>query len=175
MKLHIGCGKRHIPGWVHIDLIPHEHVDIIANADSLPFDDCSADVIYASHILEHFERHRVNNVLSEWRRVLKPGGVLRVCVPDFMETVKNYIKYKDLNVVLGQLVGGQKHSDDYHKNVFDEKTMKQHLQSAGFKTSYRYDWRETEHANLDDFSQSYWPHMDKENGQNLSLNMEAIK
>ena len=45
----------------------------------------------------------------------------------------------------------------------------------GFKEVYRYDWRETEHSNIDDFSQAYIPHMDKENGELMSLNIEAIK
>jgi hypothetical protein len=39
----------------------------------------------------------------------------------------------------------------------------------------KYDWRDTEHSELDDFSQSYLPHMDKDNGKLMSLNIEAVK
>ena len=45
----------------------------------------------------------------------------------------------------------------------------------GFKDVYKYDWRQTEHSYIDDYTQSYLPHMDKENGTLLSLNVEAIK
>lgn len=46
---------------------------------------------------------------------------------------------------------------------------------AGFKDVRRYDWRQTEHKDYDDFSQAYIPHMDKENGLLISLNIEATK
>ena len=49
------------------------------------------------------------------------------------------------------------------------------LKDIGFKKVSRYDWRDTEHAYVDDFSQAYYPHMDKENGIQHSLNVEAIK
>ena len=46
---------------------------------------------------------------------------------------------------------------------------------VGFKNVERYDWRETEHAEFDDHSQAYLPHMDKENGTLISLNVECTK
>jgi hypothetical protein len=46
---------------------------------------------------------------------------------------------------------------------------------VGFKEVYLWDWRETEHSHIDDFSQAYLPHMDKENGVLMSLNIEAKK
>jgi hypothetical protein len=49
------------------------------------------------------------------------------------------------------------------------------LESAGFTDVRRYDWRETEHAHIDDYSQAYIPHMDKENGILISLNVECAK
>jgi len=47
--------------------------------------------------------------------------------------------------------------------------------SIGFKDIKRYDWRKTEHFYVDDYSQTYYPHMDKEDGKLMSLNVEAIK
>jgi len=89
LLLHVGCGDRYIKGFIHIDIRPLSHVDYVASADKLDmFSDNSADLIYACHILEHFGRHDIQKVLKEWYRVLKPNGVLRVCVPDFDATVK---------------------------------------------------------------------------------------
>ena len=53
--------------------------------------------------------------------------------------------------------------------------MKEDLNLVGFKDIKRYDWRLTEHSNVDDFSQAYLPHMEKSNGKLMSLNVEAIK
>ena len=49
------------------------------------------------------------------------------------------------------------------------------LLKAGFASVRRWDWRETEHAEIDDYSQAHLPHMDKENGRPMSLNLEAVK
>ena len=53
--------------------------------------------------------------------------------------------------------------------------LKEDLQKAGFKSVKKYDWRNTEHFYVDDYSQTYYPHMDKENGKLMSLNVEATK
>ncbi|MHB8970185.1 MAG: tetratricopeptide repeat protein, partial [Pirellulaceae bacterium] len=82
-KLHLGCGKRYIPGFFHIDLLAAPHVDLLHRVDSLPFVDNSVGLIYASHLLEHFGRNEVEGVLREWYRVLRPGGLVRLAVPDF--------------------------------------------------------------------------------------------
>ena len=49
------------------------------------------------------------------------------------------------------------------------------LKCLGIQSVKRYDWRETEHAEFDDHSQAYIPHMDKENGTLISLNIEGVK
>ena len=77
--------------------------------------------------------------------------------------------------MLGLLIGGQKDKYDYHKMIFTYKLLTETLLDIGFKEVKKYDWRNTEHANIDDYSQSYLPHMDKINGKLMSLNIEAIK
>ena len=59
--------------------------------------------------------------------------------------------------------------------IFDKKLLTKVLSEIGFSSVKEYDWRETEHSDIDDFSQAYLPHMDKENGMMMSLNLEAIK
>jgi len=178
MKLHLGCGKRYIKGFVHIDLRKMDHIDYCSPVENLDFlDDESVELIYASHVLEHFGRHEYRDVLREWYRVLKPRGILRVAVPNFDAVVQFYTeKSDDMNLILGQLVGGQKGGEfDYHNMVFSRKSLTESLLDVGFSKVLPYDWRDTEHADVDDFSQSYLPHMDKENGFLLSLNLEAFK
>ncbi len=174
--LHLGCGKRYIPEFIHVDARSFPHVDYVTSADKLGmFKDNSADLIYACHLLEHFKRNQVEGVLSEWRRVLKPEGILRLAVPDFESLVKVYGKYKDLALVMGPVHGRQDYPDNIHYISFDFAYLKKLLTKAGFKKIRRYDWRKTIHKDYDDYSQAYIPHMDKERGILISLNVEAVK
>lgn len=176
MKLHLGCGKRHIPGFVHIDAIDYPHIDHVATIDNLSFiGDNSVDLIYNCHVLEHFKRREVPRVLSEWKRVLKPGGILRISVPDFASLCEVYQRHDNLELVIGALFGRQDYLYNIHYNVFDHASLSEILGEAGFENVKRYDWREMEHADVDDYSQAYIPHMDKEHGIQISLNVECVK
>ena len=64
-------------------------------------------------------------------------------------------------------------SSTNNKMVFDEKSLTAYLKEAGFSEVYRWDWRSTGHAGMDDYSQAYLPHMDKDSGVLVSLNLEA--
>jgi hypothetical protein len=61
--------------------------------------------------------------------------------------------------------------------IFDFATFRAGLEQAGFRDVRRYDWREADvgQAGIDDFSQAYLPHMDKENGRLMMLNVEAVR
>jgi predicted SAM-dependent methyltransferase len=177
MKLHLGCGKKYIKGFKHVDLLDYSHIDYRVSVDNLSFaKDNSVELIYASHVLEHFGRDEYEKVLDEWYRVLKIDGILRIAVPDFKSIVNYYNKTADMESLLGLVVGGQKFGEyDYHKMIFDEGFLKNKLKDVGFKSISKYEWRNVSHANVDDFSQAYLPHMDKKNGMLMSLNMEATK
>ena len=86
LRLNIGCDRSEIAGFVGVDFNPDVDPDILAEADDLHMiADNSVDEIYASHMLEHLPYG--NTALQEWLRVLKPGGMLTVIVPDWMFTV----------------------------------------------------------------------------------------
>jgi ubiquinone/menaquinone biosynthesis C-methylase UbiE len=178
LKLHLGCGGRFIPGFVHVDLVAGEHVDYVQDVRLLPmFEDNSAELIYASHVLEYFDWFEVIDVLREWRRVLEPDGTLRLAVPDFDALMRVRRKTGSLALLWGSLYGRieTNQSFTYHECLYDFPTLTTTLRLAGFKNIHRWDWRKTEHADVDDCSQAYYPHMDKEHGLLLSLNVEAMK
>ena len=143
------------------------------------FEDRSIDLIYSSHTIEYFDRFEVTEVLAEWYRVLREGGILRLAVPDFEALVKVYNEYGALDLILGPLYGRMeiKGTDGYiyHKTVYDYHSLEKILREAGFGEVGYYNWKETIHKDYDDFSQAYIPHMDKENGILISLNVEAKK
>jgi ubiquinone/menaquinone biosynthesis C-methylase UbiE len=90
--LHIGCGQVNSPGYINIDArrFPHVHV-VTKKITSLPlFPSDQADLIYMCHVLEHVTRMQVRAVLGEMRRILRPGGVLRISVPDFDRIIEIY-------------------------------------------------------------------------------------
>lgn len=179
LKLHLGCGEKYIPGFIHVDAYAAPHIDFVGDVSKLDFvARNTVDLIYASHILEHFDRWRFREVLTEWREVLKPGGTLRLAVPDFAACAKLYYEegLRDgLSGLIGLICGGQRYDRDYHKMIFDETFLRHELISLGFRNVRRWDWRKTDHADIDDYSQAYLPHMDKEHGVLMSLNLECDK
>lgn len=176
MKLHLGCGKRYIPGYVHIDAVDFPHVDHVTAIDNLSFIQANAvDVIYTCHVLEHFKRRDVSRVLKEWHRVLKPGGILRISVPDFAAICAIYQRTGEIDLVIGALFGRQDYLYNIHYNVFDMDSLQKQLEDSGFVAVRKYDWRKVEHADVDDYSQAYVPHMDKTSGVLVSLNIECEK
>jgi len=179
-KLHLGCGKRYIPGFIHIDLANYAHIDYNHDVNTLPmFDGGSVDLIYACHVLEYFDRVEVVDVLREWYRVLRRGGALRVAVPDFDALWQQYEFSQELDDIIGPLYGRWEvpgtNQIVYHKTIYDCGSLRATLLDAGFSNIHRYNWRDTIHKDYDDYSQAYIPHMDKENGLLISLNMEAVK
>jgi predicted SAM-dependent methyltransferase len=175
-RLHLGCGSRYLPGFWHVDLMPYAHVDQVGPVERLDgIPDESVELIYACHVLEHFGRYEVFDVVSEWYRVLRPGGLLRLAVPDFEAAVRYYLGHGDVRQVLGLIMGGQTTPYDDHRMIFDETNLGELLMDVGFTDIRRYDWRATEHSWLDDYSQAYLPHMDKTGGALVSLNVEAVK
>ena len=178
MKLHLGCGKRFIPGFIHVDLAPFPHIDYVQDIRRLTnFKKNSASLIYVCQVLSYFDREEIPEVLKEWKRVLKPKGILRLSVPNFEVICKLYQAGFRLDYFLGTLYGkwSMDNQTIYHKTIFDQSSLTTILSAAGFVTITRWDWHKTEHAAIDDYSQAYFPHMDKEKGILFNLNMQGAK
>lgn len=124
VRLNVGAGDRHIPGYVSID------IKTGTDARKLPYADASVDEVYASHLLEHFDYETVPAVLAEWVRVLRPGGLLRVSVPDVEKFCKerNQINSFQWDRIL---LGGHSDANDRHGSVYDAHKLRQILGMAG--------------------------------------------
>jgi predicted SAM-dependent methyltransferase len=94
IKLHIGCGTNYFEGWINIDNNSDNNIQKLdINFDlrnQLPFIDNSVDFIYNEHFLEHLTVEEGLKTLKDFKRVLKPGGVLRIAMPDLESSVKEY-------------------------------------------------------------------------------------
>ncbi len=82
LRLHLGCGLVHRPGWVNIDLFEVAAADVRADAGLLPFPDGSAAAVDAQQLIEHVGYVGAIYALYEWARVLAPGGELHIETPD---------------------------------------------------------------------------------------------
>lgn len=89
--LHLGSGGEHKDGWVNIDLAG-DPVEVAWNMKrGIPFPEQSASAIFTEHVLEHIPLPGVAATLGECLRVLRPGGVLRIGVPDAGSLLKSYV------------------------------------------------------------------------------------
>jgi predicted SAM-dependent methyltransferase len=175
LKFNFGCGNKPIQGFINVDIQPGPGVDLVWDVTQLvgKIQPSCADTIYCCHTLEHIDKKIIVDLLKEWRSFLKPGGIIRIAVPDFEAIVEWYINGGSIDNLVGLTVGGNKNAFDNHKNLFDFHRLGAYLLEAGFRNIRSWDWKETEHKDHDDFSQAYLPHMQKETGMLMSLNLEA--
>ena len=176
MKLHLGCGEKKFKDFINIDIREDVNPDVVDDISVLSeFKNESAELIYACHVLEHFGRHEYLKVLRKWSEILKSEGTLRISVPDIGKVMEMYANGMSLRSLTGFLYGGQTYAENYHYIGFDYELLKEDLENLGFKDIKKWDWKEVEHGHVDDYSQCYIPHMDKEDGELMSLNIEATK
>lgn len=91
--INLGCGQRFHSDWVNLDLHPSSHaVQLWDLQKDLPFPDGSFDVVYHSHVLEHFSRSDGLRLLERCRRVLRPNGAIRIAVPDLEHIARLYLE-----------------------------------------------------------------------------------
>lgn len=116
-----------------MDCDKHEGVDIVGDiADLSRFADGEVSEIYSSHCLEHFPHVKTLYVLKEWSRVLKPGGVLYLAVPDFKRAIEIYLQVGLNQWVQEYISGGQEYATAYHYAIFDFRKLEGLLKEAGF-------------------------------------------
>lgn len=98
LYVNLACGSTFVEGdpWINLDYAPSsaavQSADLLA---PLPFANESVTVMYSSHFLEHVPRPRVPGLLAECFRVLRPGGVLRLVMPDLEEMCREYLMRRD--------------------------------------------------------------------------------
>lgn len=178
MKIAMGCGWRNYgPEWFHVDGHSYDHVQF---RDITLYDlpDNTVDIIYASHFIAYFSKDELKDLLKDWMRVLKKDGILRIATPDFHALHKVYDLTHMLDMVIGPLYGEMKMNGVtiHHKTAYTYKTLYAFLKECGFREIETYDWRQTEHADVDDHSQAYMlPKGDKEKGMLVSLNVQCKK
>ncbi len=174
--LHIGCGKVNSPEFINIDALPYPHVHVVTDRiTELPqFADETVDLVYMCHILEHIRMPRLGQVLSEMKRMLKVGGVLRLSVPDFDRLIEVYREAGgDLDAITKQLMGGQESDYNTHYAVFNHRSLSAMLREVGFRTVRPWDPSNCRHHDFKDKACKVMKVGEREIA--ISLNLEAVK
>lgn len=151
-KLHVGCGKNYINGWINCDIDPKVKVDVrIDVRDGLPFLNGSVDYIFNEHFIEHLELEEGKKFLNECSRVLK--GVLRVSTPNLQYVVERYLSGRLIEIrewrpaTLCDMVNEAMRKWQ-HKYVYDFNKLRDIMKECGFKNVILCAYRESKHAEL---------------------------
>ena len=169
-KLNLGCGNQVLPDWTNVDyalgaklykfpLFPwlnrqlklfnlewHPDIFLWDLRQHFPWEDNSIDVVYSSHTLEHFNKQQGLNFLRECYRVLQPGGIIRIVVPDLSPIVQRYCNQEvtaDDFVDLLEVSYDNSHENFIHKLIaplikfphkcmYDTKTLLRIMSAVGF-------------------------------------------
>ncbi len=107
--INLGCGNRFHNDWINIDFNSESpHVKAHNLLDGIPMGSNTVDVVYHSHLLEHFEQQQAVAFMKECHRILRPGGIIRIAVPDLERIAREYL-YK----LQGALSGNKQDAEDY--------------------------------------------------------------
>lgn len=177
--LNLGCGVQAADGWINIDNSPNARLaklprlrwllwkaGVISDehyrvawpnsmmirdlSRPLPFADCSIDFVYTSHFLEHNSRDQAEHLVAEMHRVLKPGGLVRVVVPDLEFGARRYLDSlragpeacEAAPAFLDWLQLGRGGVRDPHLWMYDAASLKSMLLRAGFTDAVVCGYRE---------------------------------
>ncbi|HZP88885.1 MAG TPA: methyltransferase domain-containing protein [Burkholderiales bacterium] len=176
MKLNLGCGSQVPEGWTNVDYalgarfakIPlflllnrklrlfnldwNKNIYLHDLTKTFPWADCSTDVVYTSHTLEHFSKEAGRRFLKECYRVLRKNGIIRIVVPDLRYLVVEYLEGRSradefvasLGVLYASSDSGLKNRlspfiqfPHIHKCMYDSSTLLEILKETGFDASSR--------------------------------------
>jgi predicted SAM-dependent methyltransferase len=173
--IHLGCGDINSSEYINVDSRPFPHIHHIHDVSFLPFfKDDFADLIYASHILEHIPMENLREVINEWKRVLKKGGILRIGVPDFDTILKIYRENnQSVEEIWRPLMGGQEYPQNFHYSVFNKEYLTKLFHECGFNKVNEWNPKEVEHHSFEDWT-SYKYEVNSR-VYPISLNLEAVK
>lgn len=142
MKVNLGCGRDKRPGYVNVDVRPDVEPDLVWNLEKLPlpFQDNSVEEVLMKDVLEHVSWRRVEELLRDVYRIMRPGARLYVQVPDLEAIARKVILdpgfcYGDLcgwKAISYWVYGAQDYPENTHKSGFTIPTLRNLLESIGF-------------------------------------------
>ena len=154
LKLYLGSRDLRPEGYLCVDIDPSSGPDIVADIrDMRPVADASCEEIVAGHVLEHLEWPESFRALAECARVLKPGGLFKVAVPDLRllldMVVSGEADFHAAGLLFG--VGGRVNALEQHRYAFTDKMLRRISRILGFG---EFDWWD---STLPEAANGWWP------------------
>ena len=162
-KLHIGCGKNVLLGWLNMDALPLLPDVLYLDATRrFAFEEGAFDYVFSEHMIEHIPYHHGLKMLGECRRVLKPSGKIRISTPnlDFLvalqrsdrcELAARYIRWSSRTFINGAVPEDNPvFVINYfvrswgHRFIYDEKTLREAMLNAGFTNIVKRELQESD-------------------------------
>ncbi|OGR40274.1 MAG: hypothetical protein A2051_07695 [Desulfovibrionales bacterium GWA2_65_9] len=131
-RLNCGCGRHAHPDWTNVDF--HAQVPGVLVHDlrlGIPSADESFDCVYSAHMLEHLPRHNAGAFLADCLRVLTPGGILRLVVPDLEAVARQYLEHLERAEA-----GGETAAERYEWCVIELLDQLTRVRSGGEMVAY---------------------------------------
>lgn len=166
-KLHLGCGRNIMPGWLNTDIYTTQGSDVcfVDATVPLPFNDQSFNYAYTEHMIEHIPYESGLFLIGECFRVLKPGGVLRVATPNLQRILSLYDptptdaarRYMDWSMqrhmpTLGPATPAfviNNFFDSWgHRFIYDPNALKNAFTKVGFTDVSQQDVSQSQHSSL---------------------------
>lgn len=147
-RLHFGCGRRRVPGWLNVDVRGSEY-DVDLASGRLPWRDGVFQAIASQQVIEHLELYdELIPLLQELHRVAAPGAEIWLACPDMEQVCRSYLEHRGADLVEDrrqriphftmhgapsqQIVNVLFHQGAEHKNLFDFDLLRWALQQSGF-------------------------------------------
>jgi predicted SAM-dependent methyltransferase len=177
LRLNVGCGPNALPGWVNIDMARAPGVDVVWDLRrGLPFADESCAVVFGEHVVEHMPKEAAEFMAREARRVLQPGGVLRLSTPDAGRYLRSYVGDREFlrHPSFGrpaetplERINQMMREDGQHLWAYDAESLILLLRKAGFSTAVEQQFGQSLHPSLRG--------IDSESRAFETLYMEAVR
>jgi predicted SAM-dependent methyltransferase len=158
LRLHLGCGTVLLEGWVNVDMggTPDLALDL---RYGLPFPDASVDRIHSEHMFEHLRLADGQLLMAEAHRVLRPGGVMRIGMPDLESLLRRYSApdWRDQPWIQDQAFGwvdspvaliNVSFRGWEHQYLYNEGELRLRLGRVGFAQVQRVGWGESSYSDL---------------------------
>jgi predicted SAM-dependent methyltransferase/cephalosporin hydroxylase len=138
--LHLGCGGIYLGGWINCDIESEPPVvaDVILDCSKIPLPDNSVQAIYSSHLIEHFDYKKGQEVLKEWYRVLVPDGKFIIETPDMLGLCQRFVRSNERERIdLYGLFFGMPWAEKWniHKFLYSETQLRWTMETIGFKVA----------------------------------------
>ena len=173
LKVHLGSGPVNIQGWINVDARSNAHVHVVSDGfDLREFADGAIAEIYLCHVLEHFSFEEAKALLKNLKLKMREDGIIRISVPSFDRLIEIYkLSGADIKKIKFALMGGQDYQYNFHKSVYNLKSLRELLESCGYTNVLEWDTLADFGVDLGDWSNGIFN--TKKGAIAISLNLKG--